>query len=90
MEINLVRLLNSIGKRVFVEYYEVFSNNKMSKDEKIAKLPEEYKIDGSRIRVNCANKIFESGLEKKALNIIVNSRTEKKAIEKAKTLLKNM
>ncbi|MEC0183117.1 hypothetical protein [Paenibacillus peoriae] len=90
MEIDLVRLLNSIGKRVFVEYYEVFSNNQMSNDEKISKLPEEYKINGSRTRVNCANKIFESGLEKEALNIIVNSRTEKKAIEKAETLLKNI
>lgn len=90
MSADLTRLLNSIGKRVFVQYYEVFSNKSMNNEEKILKLPKEYKITGSRTRVTCANRIFELGLEKEALKLIVNSRTEQKSIEKAKYLLRDM
>lgn len=90
MQIDLIRLLNSIGKRVFVEYYEVLSNKYMTNEEKISKLPKEYKISGSRTRITCANRIFEAGLEKEALHLIINSRTERKAIERAETILKNL
>lgn len=90
MSADLTRLLNSIGKRVFVEYYEVFSNKSMNNEEKILKLPKKYKITGSRTRVTCANRIFELGLEKEALKIIINSRTEQNSIEKARYLLRKL
>ncbi|WP_339158318.1 hypothetical protein MKX50_02455 [Paenibacillus sp. FSL W8-0186] len=90
MSADLIRLLNSIGKSVFVEYYEVFSNKSMSNEEKILKLPKERKITGSRTMITCANRIFEYGLEKEALKIIVNSRIEQESIDKARYLLREL
>ena len=73
MSADLMRLLNSIGKSVFVEYYDIFSSSKLSTDEKIEKLPKEYSMNGSRTRINCANKIFERDLEKDALRVVITS-----------------
>lgn len=87
---DLNRLLNSIGKKVFVDYFEMFSNKNLSNDEKVSLLPQHYSISGSRTRVSCANRIFDAGLEKEALKIIINSRSEERAIEQAKALLSKL
>ena len=76
MSADLMRLLNSIGKSVFVEYYDIFSSSKLSTDEKIEKLPREYSINGSRTRINCAKRIFERGLEKDALRIVIQAKVD--------------
>ena len=89
MSADLMRLLNSIGKSVFVEYYDVFSSSKLSTDEKIEKLPKEYSINGSRTRINCANRIFERGLEKDALRIVIQARVDDHIKAKATYLLQN-
>lgn len=83
----LVRLLNSIGKRVFVEYYDVFKDSTLSTNEKIAKLPLNYKITGTRTRINCAKRIFEVRKQADALRIIIESKTDVKIKNMAKELL---
>lgn len=83
----ILRLLNSIGKRVFVEYYEVFKDSGLSTDDKISKLPEEYSYNGSRTRVNCANRIFENKCQTRALQMVTNAKVEDWVISKANKLL---
>ena len=89
MSADLMRLLNSIGKSVFVEYYDILSSRKLSTDEKIEKLPKEYSFNASRTRVNCANKIFERGLEKDALRILIQARVDDQIKARATYLLQN-
>ena len=83
----ILRLLNSIGKRVFVEYYEVFKNSGLSTDDKIGKLPGEYSYNGSRTRVNCANRLFESKCQRRALHMVTNAKVEDWVVSKANKLL---
>lgn len=90
MSADLIRLLNSIGKRVFVEYYDVFSNNNLTTVEKIEKLPKEYAINGSKTRVYCASKIFENGLELDALKIVTQAKVDDEVKDKANMIIQDM
>lgn len=88
--VDLVRLLNSVGKRVFVEYFHVFADRNLTTEEKISKLPKEYKLTGSRTRVSCAKRIFDAKMQKQALQIVAESKAEKDSREKARNLLRNL
>ncbi|MFB5086544.1 hypothetical protein PGC35_04895 [Psychrobacillus sp. PGGUH221] len=82
---NLDRLLRTIGKTNFVEYYEdyqnlVQNNKNINTDEKMRlanKLlktnPKATKVSGQLARISAATQIFQNGWEKEALQEVINS-----------------
>ena len=88
MENELVRSLNSIGKRSFVEDYAIYSDPNLTKEKKVNKLTELYSLNGATIRVSYAEKIFLNKKQVDALKIVINSpRTSALIREKAKQLI---
>lgn len=67
--------LNSIGKRCFVRYFELFENNNLSNEyiEEIIKLENEYKEKATKLRVSNARSIINKGFNVLALEIIISS-----------------
>lgn len=89
-ENELVRSLNSIGKRSFVENYAIYSDPNSTKEKKVNKLTELYSLNGATIRVSYAEKIFLNKKHVDALKIIINSpRTAELVREKAKYIITN-
>lgn len=96
---NILRLLNSIGKENFIRFYYDYekyylSNNKKVDKEILAKklLNENIKaskISGQYTRINCALKIFEEKEECEALNLIINSKVNDEVKGLAERILKN-
>ena len=88
---DLNKTLAAVGKAVFVNFYYDFKDFSISKDELAKKILSENpgsKSDSQNFRIPRARHIFESGQEKEALRIIIESkRVDKKAIEKAKNIL---
>lgn len=87
------RLLESVGKKIFIDYYNYFKNINVDKRELAEKLllenPNANTIGGQVTRVNCARRIFENNLEIEALNIIIKSRRlDEDTINKAENLLR--
>jgi len=68
---DLLRTLNSIGKSVFVKYYYNFKNE--SREFCIAAFTENYTDKAKSSRTGHAQRIFREGLQKNALNLIINS-----------------
>ena len=88
---DLNKTLAAVGKAVFVNFYYDFKDFSISKDELAKKILSENpgsKSDSQNFRIPRARHIFESGQEKEALRIIIESkRVDKKAVEKAKHIL---
>ncbi|MFK4439690.1 hypothetical protein [Paenibacillus sp. RC21] len=89
---DLSRLLESIGKKIFIDYYYEFNKPNLDKKALSEKLlrenPNAESITGQVTRVNCAIRIFENGLQIEALENIINSRVDGFIIKKAKDILK--
>lgn len=93
----IVRILNSIGKENFVTFYDDYkkyylSNNKAEDREVLArKLLNDnvnaQKISGQYTRINCAIRIFEERAEKEALKIVINARVSGTIKNRARELL---
>lgn len=84
----LEKSLKSIGKKSFVEDYEIYSNDNILITEKINNLSKKYSRNGSTIRVSFADEIFKNGKQKEALGLIINSPRISNAIKvQAKELL---
>ncbi|MEY8304559.1 hypothetical protein [Anaerosalibacter bizertensis] len=86
------RMLNSVGKKIFVDHYYEFKDLNISKDLLAKKLLEENpnskKLSGQLIRISFARKIFANNLQKEALEIILNSnRLDEKTIKKAEEII---
>lgn len=66
---DVVRLLNSVGKQIFVNYYYDFKDLNVDKNYLAQKLlkenPKATSIGGQTTRINCAHRIFANNLEKK-------------------------
>lgn len=87
-EDGLVRLLNSIGKRSFVEDYEIYSNKDLTMQRKIQVLSNRYSSNGATIRVSFVDKIFKNNKQLDALQIIIDSPRITQSIKtKAKELI---
>lgn len=86
---DVVRLLNSVGKKIFVEYYDDFKNV-TDKNALAQKLLQENtnasSIGGQMTRINCAVRIFDNNLQLEALDIVLNARVDDKTIAKARKL----
>lgn len=74
---DLTRLLNSIGKKIFVDYYYDFKSH-TSGDGLAKKLllenPMTKSLQAQKTRVSKAKQIFNDQLEKEALKIIMASK----------------
>lgn len=87
--IDLNRLLNTIGKGNFVQFYEDYQElssmgKNIKKDDKLrvakkllANNPNASEESGQITRINAAIRIFNNGLEKLALKEILNSHNSR-------------
>ncbi|MBU3075695.1 hypothetical protein [Clostridium estertheticum] len=83
-------LLNSIGKKTFVKYYETFKDTAISHQEMIDRLAvdsQKFTHTSRANKTSSARRIFKEGLESEALRIIVDSRADLDTVEKARKLL---
>ena len=86
----VVRLINSIGRKFFIDHYEIFKSD-LPNREKIEKISKNESENSPKTRVNCANKIFKNNLQLNAL-LEIADYSEKIDIEiqaKAREILKN-
>jgi len=83
---DLDTMLNKIGKRIFVEYYNVFKADDKPED----KLTDEgFSLNSRRSRSSSARRIFRDDIQIAALkNIIQSPKLDVETLEKAKDLLK--
>ncbi|MTI70074.1 MAG: DUF1413 domain-containing protein [Firmicutes bacterium] len=83
---SLEKLLNKIGKTIFVEYFYIFEEDNNPEN----KLPDSFTINSRRSRSSSARKIFKKGLEIDALkNILKSSRLDEDTLNTAKKILEN-
>ncbi|WP_419882823.1 hypothetical protein ACN6MY_03890 [Peribacillus sp. B-H-3] len=71
--VKLEKSLKSIGKKSFVEDYNIYRDFNMTTNEKVVKLAEKYTASGAAIRVSFANDIFKDKKQEDALRIIIDS-----------------
>lgn len=88
----LKKRLRSIGKNIFVRYFDEFKNTNVDREELAKKLlnenPKASSIDAQKTRISNARKIFELRMEREALEIIINSdKVERNVVERAKKIL---
>lgn len=87
--LHLVRLLNSVGKSVFVRYYREFGDHSLSHEDLVALLPREYTLKARHTRATKARRIIDEGLQRDALELIAKSeRLDPESRRGAKELLK--
>ncbi len=88
---NLNRLLNSIGKQVFVEYYDLFRDDRRSSEEIAAMLPPKYSPKSRQSRTSTARRIICEGFSRDALEIIASSeKLDPSTVAKARLLLSHL
>lgn len=83
----LRRKLDSIGKSVFVRYYQQFQN----REDPLIFMEEDFTEQSKRARASCAAYLFRMGWEHHALQYIVDSgRTAPAVRAKAQELLSSI
>jgi hypothetical protein len=84
----LLPLLNRVGKRVFVEFFEQFNDVTLPVADVVSLLPREFTLKSRRSRTSKARRIIREGLVAEALTIIAESnRVEPEIAERARLLL---
>lgn len=68
------RLLQSVGMRAFVEYYDVFADDSLTNQQAVDRLDSAEDLGGRRVRVNCARHLIEEGLAPAALELVAASK----------------
>ncbi|QOR36886.1 hypothetical protein IMX26_08795 [Clostridium sp. 'deep sea'] len=86
------RWLNSVGKKIFVDYYYNFKQINLDKNTFAQRLLEENpnatRISGQLTRISCAQRIFRNNLQIEALLLIIDSnRLSNATINKARAIL---
>jgi len=72
---SIERLLNSVGVKIFIEYFEYFSNTNLTVSEIIEILPDEYTENSRRTRISKARIIIKDNiLLQQSLEYIINSK----------------
>lgn len=89
------RKLRSIGKEIFVEYFEDFQDLTIDREELALKLlkenPKATSLGAQQTRISNARKIFELNMERQALiTIIESNRLNENIRDKAKKIVKNI
>jgi hypothetical protein len=89
--LDLDRLLASVGKEVFVRYFEKFQDFRIPNDEIAALLPLDYTLNSRRSRTSTARRIMREGLFRDALESIASSdRLDPGVVAKARLLLEHL
>jgi hypothetical protein len=87
-DFDLVRSLNSVGKKVFVDYYVQFADPDLTTGEVADLLPHEYTLKARQSRASKGRKICREGLGRFALRIIASSdKVDPAAAQRARELL---
>jgi protease II len=92
-EKRLVRYLNSVGKKCFVKYYEMFSDSNLSNQEivDIIETENSYTRKACNSRTSHARMILREGGAKDALELIASSdRLSSEVITQAKNFIIRM
>jgi hypothetical protein len=85
---DLVRLLDSVGKDVFVRYYEGFRDPTIHGRAMVSRLPSKYTLKSRISRTSKARRIFREHLEQEALRMIAASeKVSSVCRDKARKLL---
>jgi hypothetical protein len=85
---DLNRLLVSIGKEVFVDYFDAFANSALSNADVAARLPSKYTPQSRASRTAHARRVMREGLASEALEIITESnRLDDRIVNRARVLL---
>ena len=88
MGMSLEALLNRVGKRVFVQYYEQFRDTRLPAGDVVALLPREFTAKSRSSRTSKARRIFREDRATEALRVIAASgRVETDVAEQARQLL---
>ncbi|MEW5929064.1 MAG: hypothetical protein AB1941_16510 [Gemmatimonadota bacterium] len=87
----LERLLNSVGKEVFVRYFDSFQDFTRSNEEVAGFLPERYTLHSRRSRTSTARRVIREGLSREALELISSSdRLDPETVSEARLLLERL
>jgi len=91
----LEKKLRSIGKEIFVKYFEEFRDLNVDREELSKKLlkdnPKAISLNAQKTRISNARKIFELKMEKEALeNIVKSDRLKDNIRENAKRIANKM
>jgi hypothetical protein len=85
---DLTRLINSIGKTIFVRYFREFADLRLSNQDVVAILPHEYTVKARNTRTSKARRIFRENLQEAALELILRSeRIDPETANHARKLL---
>lgn len=88
---DIIRALNSIGKKCFVDYFWDFKNcndKQMLAEKLLNDNSHAFSLSAQITRINYAIWIFDNKLEKEALELIIESkRINKATLEKAKAIM---
>ena len=68
------KLLNDIGIKVFIEYFQYFKNNNLNIDDMIEILPDSYTEKSRKSRTSKARRLIRENREQEALNYILKSK----------------
>lgn len=83
----LDRLLNAVGKRTFIKYYNYFKDLTYNSSDILDIITEDYTDKSKRSRLGHARIIFNEELNKEALKIIINSNVPEDIRNEAKKIL---
>lgn len=83
----LDRLLNAVGKQTFIKYYNYFKDLTYNSSDILDIITEDYTDKSKRSRLGHARMIFNEGLNKEALKIIINSNVPEDIRNEAKKIL---
>lgn len=85
-------LLKIIGKRIFVEYYDFFEklkHDELDPEDVVETLPKYLTLKSRQTRTLKAKRIFQEGLEHKAIETIIRSnKVDDETINLAKSIQK--
>lgn len=84
---NIEKLLNAIGKQIFIKYYYYFKDLNYSSTDIMNIIKEKYTNKSKRSRIGHARMIFNYGLNIEALKIIAKSKVSEDTVNRAKNIL---
>ena len=70
---DLARLLRSVGQKTFVDYYHLFGDSTLSSQDVVEQLPDRFTMKARRSKTSHARRLFGDGLEIQALEVIAAS-----------------
>lgn len=84
MNMDLDRLLRSVGQRTFVTYFHLFADGTLSNQDVVDALPESFTLKARRSKTSHARAILREGLAIQALeHIAASTRAGNEATAKA-------